>query len=146
MRAHIPSAPQQGRPPTQLGREGETGSNQSPDQSPLQLPPQNLQIWGLRCPQILHTTSFKARYYNYHPYVSRLRPDATARTDADLSLGFGFGRHYCLGAHLAKLEIKAFFRALLPRLDAIELAGEPSHMHSVLVSGPKHLPIRYRMR
>ena len=54
MRAHIPSALQRGGPPTQLGRRGKTGSNQSPDQSPLQLPPQNLQIWGLRCPQILH--------------------------------------------------------------------------------------------
>jgi len=68
------------------------------------------------------------------------------RADADLSLGFGFGRHYCLGAHLAKLEIKAFFKELIPRLAFMELAGEPSLMHSVLVSGPKHLPVTFRMK
>jgi len=69
-----------------------------------------------------------------------------ARTDADLSLGFGSGRHYCLGAHLAKLEIKAFFKELIPRLESMQLTGEPSLTHSVLVSGPKHLPVTYRLR
>ena len=68
------------------------------------------------------------------------------RRDGDMSLGFGFGRHYCLGAHLAKLEINAFFQELIPRLDSIEMVGRRSNMHSNLVSGPKHLDIRYRFR
>ena len=35
------------------------------------------------------------------------------RADADKHLGFGFGRHYCLGAHLARLEIRAIFKELV---------------------------------
>jgi cytochrome P450 len=66
------------------------------------------------------------------------------RPDAGKHLAFGFGRHYCLGAHLARLEVKALFKELIPRLASIELAGTPSLMHSTLVSGPTHLPVRYR--
>jgi cytochrome P450 len=69
-----------------------------------------------------------------------------ARSNANQSLAFGFGRHYCLGSHLAKLEIRALFTELLARVDHIELAGEPQLMHSTLVSGPKKLPVRFRMR
>jgi cytochrome P450 len=68
------------------------------------------------------------------------------RSDAVHSLGFGFGRHYCLGAHLAKLEVRALFTELLARIDHIELAGEPRLMHSILVSGPKNLPVRFTSR
>src|SRR5437763_574709 len=67
------------------------------------------------------------------------------RPAADRNLAFRFGAHYCSGAHLAKLEIKAFFRELIPRLDEIELAGEATLMQSTLVSGPKSLPVRYRL-
>ena len=58
-------------------------------------------------------------------------------------LGFGFGAHYCLGTHLAKLEGQALYRELIPRLRSIDLAGEVSYMQTVFVGGPKHLPIRY---
>jgi cytochrome P450 len=68
------------------------------------------------------------------------------RADADKHLGFGFGRHYCLGAHLARLEIRALFRELIPRLDSIELAGTAEQTASVLVSGPKRLPVTYSLK
>jgi cytochrome P450 len=61
-------------------------------------------------------------------------------------LAFGFGVHYCLGAMLARMEMKALFSALLPRLEHVELAGEPQLTRSTFVSGLKHLPIRYRLR
>jgi cytochrome P450 len=51
----------------------------------------------------------------------------------------------CLGMHLARMEIRALFHELLPRLDEIELAGEPKNTRSAFVSGLKTLPIRYRM-
>ena len=57
----------------------------------------------------------------------------------------GFGRHFCLGAHLARLEIRSFFRELVPRLTSVELAGTPTFVQARLVSGPKSLPIRYEM-
>jgi len=68
------------------------------------------------------------------------------RPDADKHLGFGFGRHYCLGAHLARLEIRALFKELLPRLEHIELDGDPALTASVLVSGPKRLPVTYAFK
>jgi cytochrome P450 len=66
--------------------------------------------------------------------------------DPNPHLGFGFGLHYCLGALLAKLELRYFFAQLFQRLDWIELAGEPTWMASNFVSGVKRLPVRYRLR
>ncbi|MCX6521645.1 MAG: cytochrome P450 [Actinobacteria bacterium] len=60
-------------------------------------------------------------------------------------LAFGFGIHYCLGAMLARMEMKSLFGALLPRLQHVELAGEPQLTRSTFVSGHKHLPIRYQL-
>lgn len=73
------------------------------------------------------------------------RLDVT-RSNSSGHLGFGFGRHFCLGAHLARMEIRAFFRELLGRFESIELAGEPTFVQASLVSGPKTLPISYRLR
>jgi len=60
-------------------------------------------------------------------------------------LAFGFGVHYCLGAMLARMELKALFGALLPRLKSVELAGNPELIRSTFVSGLKRLPIRYQL-
>jgi len=61
-------------------------------------------------------------------------------------VSFGYGAHLCLGQHLAKMEVRAFFRELVSRLDSIELAGEPKKVQSVFVSGLKTLPVRYTLR
>ena len=61
-------------------------------------------------------------------------------------LAFGFGAHYCLGAKLAKMEIKALLTELIPRLRSIELAGKPDLTHTTFVGGLKHLPISYELR
>ena len=61
-------------------------------------------------------------------------------------LAFGTGRHLCLGMHLARMEIAAFLEELLPRIDHIDVAGEPSYLKSVLVSGLKSLPIRFEFQ
>jgi cytochrome P450 len=60
-------------------------------------------------------------------------------------LAFGFGAHYCLGAALAKMELRAFFAELIPRLRSIELAGKPALTQSTFVGGLKHLPISYEL-
>jgi len=67
------------------------------------------------------------------------------RENASSHLAFGFGRHFCLGAHLARMEIRAIFRELLGRLDHIELAGEPTWIRANFVQGPKSIPITYRL-
>ena len=68
------------------------------------------------------------------------------RGNAASHLAFGFGRHFCLGAQLARMEVRAFFRELVGRLDSIELDGDPTFVHSTLVSGPKTLPVRFSFR
>jgi cytochrome P450 len=60
-------------------------------------------------------------------------------------LAFGYGAHLCLGQHLAKMEMRILFEELMPRLQSLEFAGEPSRSEAMFVSGPKRLPIRYRM-
>ncbi|HEX6331598.1 MAG TPA: cytochrome P450 [Actinomycetota bacterium] len=52
------------------------------------------------------------------------------------------GPHFCLGAHLARLETKVLFQELLPRLADIELAGPVERMRSNFVNGLKHMPVR----
>jgi cholest-4-en-3-one 26-monooxygenase len=61
-------------------------------------------------------------------------------------LGFGVGEHFCLGAHLARLEMEVAYKYLLPRIDEVELAGPVDRLHSSLVGGVKHLPIRYKLK
>ena len=61
-------------------------------------------------------------------------------------LGFGVGEHFCLGAHLARLEMHVAYKYLLPRIEEIELAGPVDRLHSGLVGGVKRLPIHYKLR
>jgi cytochrome P450 len=68
------------------------------------------------------------------------------RPNASSHLAFGFGRHFCLGAQLARMEVRAFFRELIGRIESIELDGDPTFVHSTLVSGPKTLPVRFTFR
>ncbi|MFW6692171.1 cytochrome P450 [Streptomyces sp. MAR4 CNX-425] len=57
-------------------------------------------------------------------------------------LAFGFGVHHCLGAALARMEIRAFFAELLPRLVSVEPAGPPELISTTFSGGPKRLPLR----
>jgi len=61
-------------------------------------------------------------------------------------LTFGYGVHQCLGMHLAKLELRIFLQELLPRLESIDLAGDPIWYKANFVVGLKSMPISYRMR
>lgn len=58
-------------------------------------------------------------------------------------LAFGAGAHFCLGAHLARMQMKALFKELLPRLESVELIEEPQWRHSIFLGGLRSLPIRY---
>jgi cytochrome P450 len=56
----------------------------------------------------------------------------------------GGGAHYCLGANLARLEIRCLFDAVLDRLREIELAGPVERLHSWFIDGPRRMPVRFR--
>jgi cytochrome P450 len=60
-------------------------------------------------------------------------------------LAFGYGAHICLGQHLARMEMRVLWEELLPRLESLELDGQPANTAANFVSGPKTVPIRYRM-
>jgi cytochrome P450 len=66
-----------------------------------------------------------------------------ARSNATSHLAFGTGVHFCLGANLARLELRAFFRELLPRLESLELSGPAEYTAATFVGAPKRIPIRY---
>lgn len=63
--------------------------------------------------------------------------------DQTRHLAFGAGAHQCLGLHLARMEMRLLFEALLDRLESIELAGEPRRAKSTFVGGLKTLPLRF---
>jgi cytochrome P450 len=66
--------------------------------------------------------------------------------DPNKHLAFGYGVHFCLGAALARMEVSSFFSELVPRLESIELTGDPEHVATTFVGGLKHLPVRYSLR
>ena len=62
-------------------------------------------------------------------------------------IGFGTGGpHFCLGANLARLEIRIMFEELLKRVPDIEPAGPAAHLRSNFINGIKHLPVKFAPR
>ena len=57
-------------------------------------------------------------------------------------VSFGIGTHFCLGAHLARLEARVFVEELLATFATIEPAGEPARVRSNLANAYKRLPVR----
>ena len=61
-------------------------------------------------------------------------------------LGFGWGEHACLGAHLARLEAKLFFTALVERGIDISVVDAPKRLQSNFFRGIKSLPVTMERR
>ncbi len=63
--------------------------------------------------------------------------------DPNPHLGFGGGGpHFCLGRHLAALELRILLQALAERIPGITLDGEVSRLRSNFINGIKHMPVR----
>jgi cholest-4-en-3-one 26-monooxygenase len=63
--------------------------------------------------------------------------------DPNPHVGFGGGGpHFCLGRHLAALELRVLLQALTERMPGIRLDGEPSRLRSNFINGIKHMPVR----
>ncbi len=58
-------------------------------------------------------------------------------------LAFGTGQHFCLGASLARLEIRIMFEELLKRLPKFELTGKARRLRSNFINGYKEIPARF---
>lgn len=66
--------------------------------------------------------------------------DITRSPNPHVSFGGG-GPHYCLGAHLARLEITVLLEELLANTGSVERAGDPTRLRSSWINGLKHLPV-----
>src|SRR3546814_1155754 len=82
-----------------------------------------------------YTTLFRSVFDDPHTFD-------VGRTPNDHVAFGGGGVHYCLGASLARAEIKATMRQLVERLPDLELAGPVARLHSDFVNGIKSMPVR----
>jgi cytochrome P450 len=73
------------------------------------------------------------------------RFDVRRRTPSTLT--FGFGQHFCLGAHLARAEIEISLKVLLSRLPRLRLIPDPQvrigATFAQMLRGPNRLPVRF---
>jgi cholest-4-en-3-one 26-monooxygenase len=85
-------------------------------------------------------------------YASANRDESvfTAQQEFDIArdpnphVGFGGGGpHFCLGRHLAALELRVLLQTLAERMPDIELDGEVSRLRSNFLNGIKHMPVRF---
>jgi len=63
------------------------------------------------------------------------------RPNANLHLSFGYGPHLCIAAHLARMEARVLYGALLDRFSSIEQAGPPEEIRQLLRQGWRTLPL-----
>ena len=63
------------------------------------------------------------------------------------TLTFGFGMHFCVGAHLARAELATALDVILERLDDLQLVGDnPTRMVGSVLRGPDTLPVTFTRR
>jgi cholest-4-en-3-one 26-monooxygenase len=70
------------------------------------------------------------------------RFDITRDPNPHIAFGAG-GPHFCLGANLARMEIRVMFEHLLDRMPELELDGSIERLQSQFINGVKHLPVRF---
>jgi cytochrome P450 len=57
-------------------------------------------------------------------------------------ISLGTGEHFCIGGILARAELRVLYAELASRFDRIEQAADPTFLSSIVVNGPKTLPVR----
>ena len=71
-----------------------------------------------------------------------MRFDIGRSPNKHMAFGLG-GPHFCLGSHLARLEIRIWLEELIPYLPDLHLDGEVARMRSNFFNGIKRIPVRY---
>ena len=69
--------------------------------------------------------------------------DITRADNEHIAFGGG-GPHFCLGANLARAEVRIMFDVIADRMPDIAPLGEPRYLRSMFINGIKELPVRYR--
>jgi cytochrome P450 len=87
-------------------------------------------------------------------FAAANRDETTFGTDADNfridrdpnpHVAMGVGEHYCLGAHLGKLESRLFFEEFLDRFPSFELTGPAPRVRTTHIRGLRSLPLRVQI-
>jgi len=75
-------------------------------------------------------------------FADPARLDLARKPNPHLTFGGG-GPHFCLGSHVAKLQLKAIVGELYRRLPDIETVGEPEYLTSTFINGIKRQHVRF---
>lgn len=89
------------------------------------------------------TIWYAAANYDEDKFADPYRLDVARTPNRHVTFGLG-GPHFCLGAHLARLEIMVWLEEMLPYLPRVELAGDPVRLRSSFFNGIKRMPVRVR--
>lgn len=87
------------------------------------------------------TVWYASGNFDEEKFADPYRMDVGREPNRHLTFGLG-GPHFCLGAHLAKLEVKIWIEEMIPYLQRIELAGAITRLRSNFFNGIKRLPVR----
>jgi cytochrome P450/nitrite reductase/ring-hydroxylating ferredoxin subunit len=79
--------------------------------------------------------------YDGEKFADPYRLDVGRAPNRHVTFGLG-GPHFCLGAHLAKLEVRLWLEEMIPYLERLELDAEPVRLRSNFFNGIKRLPVR----
>lgn len=75
-------------------------------------------------------------------FTDPYRFDISRSPNPQIAFGGG-GPHFCLGANLARMELRIIFREMLERIDDLQLAGAPELLRSNFVGGIKRMPVTF---
>jgi cytochrome P450 len=84
---------------------------------------------------------FASANYDEVVFANPHRLDLARSPNEHVSFGRG-GPHFCLGAHLARLEVRVVLETLAARVGSIEVTGPGERLRSNHINGIKHLPVR----
>ena len=71
-----------------------------------------------------------------------LPPDVTRTPNDHIAFGGG-GAHFCLGANLARLELRLLFEQIITRVPDMRIAGDVERLRSNFIGGIKHIPVEF---
>lgn len=83
---------------------------------------------------------YAAANYDEQKFADPYRLDVGRAANRHVTFGLG-GPHFCLGAHLARLEIRVWLEEMAPYLPRLELRGDPVRLRSNFFNGIKRLPV-----